>query len=125
MGGWFDHNGEPRHQADAIRQWVQKNYGNHRPQSREISGIRHYLLLPAYEWGISDYHLDIIRPIIKKYQPTVGFSIQEAQNAERVTVVGGEQAYSEASLNRLRAAGILVKRINEDGTDIASVLATL
>ena len=123
--GWFDPNGEPRPQIDVIRKWVEKHSGSTQSPQTTSSYIRHYLLLPSYEWGISDYHLDIIRPFIKKYQPTVGFSLDEAKNAKRVTVIGGEQAFSEASLNQLRAAGILVKRIDENGTDIASLITTL
>ena len=81
------------------------------------------LLFPLLDRN--DFHLDVIRPIIKKYQPTVGSSLEEAKNARRVTVVGGEEVFSENILNQLRAAGITVNRINEDGTNIASVIATL
>jgi hypothetical protein len=123
--GWFNHNGEPHQQADLVRQWAEKHSSSSHPSQEETPCIRHYLLLPSYDWGISDYHLDIIRPYIKKYQPTVGFSLDEAKNAKRVTVIGGEKMFSESSLNQLRAVGVLVKRIHEDGTDIASLLATL
>ncbi len=123
--GWFQPDGEARPQAEAIRQWAKKKSQNGEPAQTETRGIRHYLLLPSYEWGISDYHLDIIRPIIKKHQPTVGFSLEEASNARQVTVIGGEHAFTEESLNQLRGVGIIVHRVNEDGTDIASVLATL
>ncbi len=123
--GWFRQNGEARPQAEAIRQWVGKISENGKPPQTKSRNIRHYLLLPSYEWGISDYHLDIIRPIIKKHQPTVGFSLEEARNAKRVTVIGGEHAFTEESLNQLRGEGIIVNRVSEDGTDIASVLATL
>ncbi len=123
--GWFRQNGEPWPQAEAIRQWAGKISESSKPPKTESRSIRHYLLLPSYEWGISDYHLDIIRPIIKKHQPTVGFSLEEARNAHRVTVIGGEHAFTEESLNQLRGVGIIVNRVSEDGTDIASVLATL
>ena len=123
--GWFHQNGEPRPQAEAIRQWVAKTSESSKPTQMESRSIRHYLLLPSYEWGISDYHLDIIRPIIKKLQPTVGFSLEEARNAHRVTVIGGEHAFTEELLNQLRGVGIIVNRVSEDGTNIASVLATL
>ena len=43
----------------------------------------------------------------------------------RVTVVGGEEVFSETILNQLRADGITVNRIDEDGTNIASIIATL
>jgi hypothetical protein len=122
--GWFRPDGEPHPQAAALRQWVGKNTPPPAASQSASGGIRHYLLLPSYEWGISDYHIDLIRPIIKKYQPTVGFSLAEAHNARRVTVIGGEQAFSEESLSQLRAAGILVERVQEDGTNIASLLTS-
>lgn len=86
--------------------------------------IRHYLLLPAYEWGIADWHLDVIRPFVKKHQPTIGFSVQEAKFAQKVTIVGGSEAFSEDKLDLLRAAGCAIERIQGDGTSIATQLAT-
>jgi hypothetical protein len=86
--------------------------------------IRHYLLLPLYEWGVADWHLDVIRPFVKKYRPTVGFSLQEARFARKVTVVGGSEAFSEEKLESLRAAGCSIERIQGDGTSIATQLAT-
>lgn len=85
--------------------------------------IQHYLLLPTYEWGISDWHLEVIRPFVKKYQPTIGFSLKEAVLASRVTVVGSSQTFPEDILDRLRAAGCAVERISGDGTTIATELA--
>jgi hypothetical protein len=122
---WFRHNGKPNRQAEAFYQLAKNISVHNQPKNVNPSIIRHYLLLPSFEWGISDYHLDVIRPIIKKFQPTVGFSLEEAKNAKRVTVIGGEDEFSETILNQLRAAGIAVNRIDEDGTNIASVLATL
>ncbi len=85
--------------------------------------IRHYLLLPTYEWGIADWHLDIIRPFIKKYQPTVGFSIDEAALAAKVTVINGPEKFPDAVLNDLRNAGCLVEEISGDGMTIATLIA--
>jgi hypothetical protein len=84
--------------------------------------IEHYLLLPVYEWGIADWHLDVTRPFILKYKPTVGFSIQEAALAKKVTVIGGEKAFSEEEINQLRASGCVVDQISGDGTSIATQL---
>ncbi len=85
--------------------------------------IHHYLLLPAYEWGVSDWHLEIIRPYIKKHRPTIGFSLTEAAHAERVTLIGGSQSFPEKAINDLRQAGCQVEQIHGDGTNIATVLA--
>jgi hypothetical protein len=87
--------------------------------------IAHYLLLPTYEWGIADWHLDVIRPYVKKYRPTIGFSLSEAAQAQVVTVIGGETTFPESSINQLKAAGCVIEQIRGDGTRIATQLETL
>ncbi len=87
--------------------------------------IIHYLLLPTYEWGIADWHLDVIRPFVKKYHPTIGFSLEEAAHAWRVTVIGGLPTFSDEKIAELRASGCIVEQISGDGTSIATQLATL
>lgn len=95
------------------------------PSQKNSNPIKHYVLLPAYEWGIPDYHLDALRPYIKRHQPTIGFSIAEAAKAQRVTVIGSEEQYSEDTLRQLRAKGCIVERITGDGTTLASKVAKL
>jgi hypothetical protein len=123
--GWFHQNGELSLQAESFIKRINDFPIDKRQSKPDMPFIKHYLLLPSYEWGISDYHLDIIRPFIKKHQPTVGFSIKEASYAKNITVIGGEESFSENSLNKLRAAGVTVNRIEEDGINIASKLASL
>jgi hypothetical protein len=93
------------------------------PKSSGEFQFSHYLLLPSFEWGVADWHLNVTRPFIKRHQPTVGFSLEEALQAEQVTVIGGEEHFSEKQLNHLRSHGCLVRRIDGDGTKIASQLA--
>ncbi len=90
----------------------------------KLHAITHYLLLPTYSGEISDLHLDLIRPFVKKYQPTIGFSIQEARQAERVTVIGGNGTYLQNEINELRNAGCIVQQIEGHGIDIASFMAS-
>jgi hypothetical protein len=84
--------------------------------------IHHYLLIPTYEWGIADWHLEIIRPFVKKYRPVVGFSLEEAALAREVTVIGNAHSFTEEQLNHLRSGGCKVRRISGDGTSIATQL---
>jgi hypothetical protein len=95
------------------------------PIQKNKNFIQHYLLLPSYEWGIADWHLDAIRPFIQKYRPTVGFSIEEATLSNKVTIIGGEQSFPDTVIENLISAGCVVERINGDGTTIASKLATI
>jgi hypothetical protein len=82
--------------------------------------IPHYLLVPLYAWGIAEWDMETIRPIIEKYHPTVGFSVEEACLAERVTIAGGKKAFSEADLQRLRQAGCSLE-IVQAGGDLAAL----
>ena len=82
--------------------------------------ISHYLLLPNSEWGAAEQHLDAIRPFIKKYQPTIGFSPVEASHAKRVTVINGSTSFPESIIDGLLAAGCIVEQISGDGMNIAS-----
>jgi len=82
--------------------------------------IDHYLLLPVYDWGVHDWHLEIMRQFVKQYQPTVGFSVAEASLAKRVTIIGGVQAFPEEILKVLRESGCQVERVTADGTLIAT-----
>jgi hypothetical protein len=81
--------------------------------------IAHYILLPMYAWGAADWDLDLIRPLMQETHPTIGFSLVEARLARRVTVVGGEQAFSPETLSMLRSAGCQVERLASDGTILA------
>jgi hypothetical protein len=94
---------------------------NNYPDPRPIS---HYLLLPTFEWGPADWHLDAIRPFINKYQPTIGFSPVEASHAKKVTVIGGATNVPESIIDGLLAAGCIVEQISGDGMNIASILSS-
>ncbi len=124
---WFKSEGEPAPFVDAIIQWLDrrrtstKSIKIHKDETSHP--IAHYLLLPTYEWGVSDWHLEVSRPFIKKYAPTIGFSVSEAVLAAQVTVVGGPQTFSEEALDILRENGCAVERISGDGTSIATLLA--
>jgi len=119
---WYSHQGEPR---PIVEIFTRQEESVPEVKGREDFRISHYLLLPSFDWGVADWHLNITRPFIKRHQPTVGFSFEEALQAEQVTVVGGEEHFSEKQLSRLRNEGCLVRRIEGDGTKIASQLAAI
>lgn len=127
---WFQGNHQTLPVVEILHQWVATRQAKEPAPDTVVTTahakvafpISHYLLLPVYEWGVADWHLEIIRPFVKKYQPTIGFSLEEAAFARRVTVIGGLQAFSEEALNQLRKKGCQVERISGDGTAIATQL---
>ncbi len=125
---WYEDKEHKRPVVEAVRAWRrawQACQANAAEKTVLTPGrtIRHYLLLPAQEWGISDWYLEVIRPFVKKHRPTVGFSVDEAEKASRVTVVGNAQNYPEDLLSRLQNAGCYIEQIGGDGTNIASELS--
>ncbi len=90
---------------------------SHRIDPRPIT---HYLLLPNFEWGMTEGHLEAIRPFINKYQPTIGFSPVEASHAKKVTVVAGATTIPESIIDGLLAAGCIVEQVNADGMNVAT-----
>ncbi|RPJ50402.1 MAG: hypothetical protein EHM21_05040 [Chloroflexi bacterium] len=126
---WFEDSEHRRPVVDEIRTWRRERKAQAPVSSsgdgfaKDSRSIRHYLLLPGYEWGVSDWYLEVIRPFVKKYRPTVGFSPEEAEKAARVTVVGNPQNYPESLLDRLEKSGCQVEQIGGDGTNIATELS--
>lgn len=130
---WFDASGEPNAVAEA---WlghtpaaavepeltvVEEQFSFEEPATRAhslpivedapVTGarpIRHYLLLPnSAEWS-----LDRAKDFIAKYQPTIGYSVQEAKHAQRVTLAGGLQSFSDDLIRALIQAGCQVENLN-------------
>ncbi len=84
--------------------------------------LSHYLLLPAYSSGVSDVMLNKVRPLIKKFQPTVGFSLEEAACASKVTIFPDPILFKEEHINELRKAGCQVEILPDSGIEIATYL---
>ncbi len=130
---WFQADGQKHPVVESIHTWRRERPVSSGEKLKEDlvpvttarSGhpIQHYLLLPCFEWGISDWYLEVIRPFVKKYHPTVGFSPDEAIYAAQVTIIGNLQSFPENLLPRLKKAGCKIDQISGDGTNIASQLA--
>ena len=76
-----------------------------------LFSIRHYLLLPTFEWGISEWHWTTALEYVKQHRPATGFSITEAAQAQMVTILGNEQGIGRNAEISLRQAGCQVERI--------------
>jgi hypothetical protein len=136
---WYDDRTARLPAVGKLKHWISEDFIQQRDMSSWVAAkgaasystngngsrhpIRHYLLLPTYDFGVADWQLNIIRPYIKKHRPTVGFSVTEAALASHVTVVGNAKAVPDEVLDALRQSGSYVERINGDGTSIATHIA--
>ena len=85
--------------------------------------IEQYLLLPVYEWGVSDWHLEIIKPYVHKHKATIGFSPEEAKYAKLVILVGDTGVIGCDIETMLKDYQCEVIRITGDDKEIASQLS--
>lgn len=122
--------GELKKQAAAAVQAVAAQERRRSPQPVLLPNghkpIYHYVLLPTFEWGVSDWHWSAALDYVRKFQPACGFSVAEAQAAKFVTIVGNEQGISAAAEDALRAAGCAVERVQgRDGGETWNLLREL
>ena len=128
---WFDSHGNASEIVSEWQAW-KENYSTAKyvdqkkiakaPKEikRSKNNFSHYLLLPTREWGASDMDFEAIKPFILKHQATVGYSVEEAEQASRVTLLGTEETYYEGLIHQLRQAGCQIDKFEVDGTIIAT-----
>ncbi|MBI9050508.1 MAG: hypothetical protein JEZ00_13890 [Anaerolineaceae bacterium] len=102
---------------------VNRNKTAHVPKSNGKHALENYILLPTSDLSLSAFFLDAMNPYIKEFQPTFGFSTDEAKVAHQVILVGGEHTFEKSVYSELQKAGCIVRRITGDGTEIATILA--
>jgi hypothetical protein len=141
---WYQPDGATLPAVAAFRQWISRQtrnpayskdwYGKGLVDRQPLENtavpaqehpIAHYLLLPLYEWGIAEWQLDIIRNFVRKFHPTIGYSLEEARLAERVTIIADPLVFTAEAILKLGAAGCTVEQITGDGTSIATQLDNL
>jgi hypothetical protein len=118
---WIKPRGDNLPIVEKFSEWVVNDSANKYYSNNNVRSISHYLLLPSYDGMISDTHIDLLRPFIKKYKPTIGFSLKEAAQARKVSVIGGEKSYPDGEIDHLRNSGCIVQTFDENGIDIASL----
>jgi N-acetyl-anhydromuramyl-L-alanine amidase AmpD len=74
-------------------------------------GIYHYVLFWQTDTAWAEADWKAAARYIARFRPTVGFSPQEASQAENVTIIGGPSGVSENIEEMLRAAGCRVQRV--------------
>ena len=73
--------------------------------------LYHYLLFWQTEQDWAKKDLENAANYIARFRPTLGFSIEDATDAEYVTIIGGPLGVSAEDEARLRASGCKVERL--------------
>jgi N-acetyl-anhydromuramyl-L-alanine amidase AmpD len=91
-----------------------------------VKTLGHYVLFwqRANEWASEDY--GAAANYVARFRPTLGFSAEDARNAQYVTIVGGPAGVPEETDQMLRNAGCKVERLaGRDFTDTKRMLDDL
>lgn len=125
---WFQTDGRVLPIVNALKELHQNPDRSFFPGgSKEISAsdtssaypISHYLLLPAEDLEQDSQLLQTFWEYIRDHRPTIGFSVEEACLAERVTILDNQDSISEDALRRLLGFGRQIERLGRDGISIA------
>ena len=85
----------------------------------------HYVLFGPADDPQTQANMIIALGYILRYKPAFGFKVDEAELADRVTIIGGASAVSYDEQDRLESAGCWVHRIEGDSRAIDRVLSEL
>ncbi len=122
---WFQPDGSALPIVDLFQQWktktpqqsVKKSISVDRPSTLSLS---HYVLIPECHEDLLAYYLNYLKGYFLKYKPVMGFSVDEALLANKITVVGDIQQYPAGTLEKILGSGCEVEQLFRDGTNIAS-----
>jgi hypothetical protein len=96
-----------------------------------VKSVRHYMLFWQRSYPGPLARQDLVNSInyIVRFRPAIGFSLNDARNAEYVTIVGSEAGISAAEEKSLQNSGCKVERIagrdEEETSRMLSELANL
>jgi hypothetical protein len=123
---WYRGDGTTLTAVDLLKRHALKSQSSGARPAQSLAAnkpLRHYLLLPTFEWGISEWHWQAALAYMKAFRPVCGFSVDEARHAERVTIAGNDQGVSYETEAMLRQAGCVVERIRLTSESEISVAA--
>jgi hypothetical protein len=96
--------------VDSLKRRALAKNLHHSPAASK--SLRHYLLLPQDPGSMSSQTWESLRSYLMAFQPVCGFSIEEACQAEKVTILGGTP--STITALRLQDSGCRVDYLAAD-----------
>ena len=87
-----------------------------------VKPLYHYLLFwqTAEDWAREDWLG--AEKYIGRFRPTCGFSVDDAQQAEHVTIIGGPLGVPDSVAEYLQASGCVVERVAGDSPEATKAL---
>jgi hypothetical protein len=106
--------------SNSIELDSEKSIENENPFEHSFS-ISRYLFFPSLEWFLQNGQQAEIQEYIKRYKPTIGFSIKEAAYAEVVTIAGISGSIPDAAIEVLRESGCFVNQLSDPQENVINI----
>jgi hypothetical protein len=118
---WYPPAGDPAPATDELKRLAASsaNAANRAGKSyleslQPVKPLNHYVLLPTFEWGPSEWHWSVAGPLVREENASCGYSLEVAVEAARVTLVGDEHEIGPDVVDKLQQAGCVVTRVSGD-----------
>lgn len=119
---WYPNNGKPVPAVDEMKRLAAKSTKGglsanraYLESLRPAKPLSHYMLLPCFDWGPSEWHWRVAGPLVRQHEnASCGYSLKAAAEAERVTLVGDEHEIGQDVVDHLQQAGCIVFRMSGD-----------
>ena len=108
---WFHTPHEPRPIVAAVQRL--SSLPSKSPPPDAAKPLAHYLLLPEKLEDHFDVAWQAIFPFVRSQQPVVGFSVQEARMAKKVTIYGDAASVPSSVEQALQSEGCTVERLTD------------
>jgi len=118
---WYDLYRHPKPFTDKVKTWVHSLNYDQNPSSNKSKEHQHVLLLPPLPKTQLNYELSQLQPYLLQKQPKIVFSIEEAIQAKRVTLLSHLDFFSPAELDRLEKQQCEIELISHSGTKIVTM----
>lgn len=107
---WLEPGGKPRGVVAALEAL---RPGRPHPETTAkrapVEAERHYILLPSFARGVPPHYLSAVLPWLQNGAATVGFRLEEALQAQRVTVLGQPDDFPAEVRAALQASGAVLE----------------
>ena len=124
---WLPTKGAIAPAAKELKNMIAKSYPNMITLGKEYinslntkKSLKHYVLLPRFNWGLSEWHWNIAGPLVQDHDACCGYSVDVALLAETVIIVANHHEIGLDVENRLLQSGCKIRRINYEDLDPVS-----
>jgi len=124
---WLPHEGDKTPAAQELQNMITKTHPSMMTTGKEYINslntqkiLKHYILLPRFDWGLSEWHWNIAGSLVQDNDACCGYSVDAALLSDTVTIVANHHEISLDVEAKLKQSGCTIHRIKYEDLDAVS-----